>query len=80
MTSKEQKNMILERSILIATAKKASKDAIRISRAKRLKIQFIKKGILVEQQPSGELVTVKSIAKVSPKLDGLKKGSVLCLK
>jgi len=62
-----------------AVANKASKQAVRISKAMDLPMQFIEKGKLIEVRAGGKKQVIKAIPKLKSKVE-VYKGATLCLK
>lgn len=62
-----------------AVASRASKQAVRISKALELSVQFIVSGKLIEVHTGGEKQIVKDIPKLKSKVKVFK-GATLCLK
>jgi len=58
---------------------KASRQAVRISKALELPVQFIEKGNLVEVRSGGEKHLIKAIPRLKSKVKVFK-GATLCLK
>lgn len=61
-----------------AVASRASKQAVRVSKALELSVQFIVKGKLIEVHTGGEKKIVKDIPKLKSKVKVFK-GATLCL-
>lgn len=60
-------------------ARKASKQAVRISKALDLSVQFIENGNIVEVRTGGERQVIKTIPRLKSKVKVFK-GTTLCLK
>lgn len=69
-----------ERKALLISAKVATGRAKRVSSALDLPIKIISGGSLIQKNPNGKIITIKTIVKAKSNKPGIKKGAVLCLK
>jgi len=73
-------NSILERNLLLKSARKAAQRAKRISAALELPIKLIANGVLIEKYPDGRTKKIRKIEQAKSQKKQLNKGSTLCLK
>lgn len=73
-------NSILERNLLLKSARKAAQRAKRISAALELPIKLIANGVLIEKYPDGSTKKIRKIEQAKSQKKQLNKGSTLCLK